>query len=505
MSYVETEATADAVLQHSTRDGGRLLQRRFDRRHAQRADNQAPTAIIEGTHGGYGVESRDRFYRHALAAADLLATALALLATIALLGDNGLRAGSLLVLPLVVGLAKLHGLYDRDELLIRKTTMDEAPQLFQLATLCTLVFWLAHGSIIQGDLTSAQVVVLWGGMFCFGLVGRRTARTLARGVTQAERCLYIGDARSYDRLRAKLESPAVRVELVGRMNLQRTGRKGERATHIAELRELIHWTRAHRLIIDPQVLPSDEMLDFVRAAKSVGVRVSLLPRVLDVVGSSVVFDQLDGLTLLGVRRFGLSRSSALVKRTFDFAGAGIILLGAGPAMALIALLIKLDSRGPVLFRQTRIGRDGKPFRICKFRTMVVDAEAQKDQLRTANEGEGGLFKIADDPRITRVGKVLRKTSLDELPQLLNVLFGDMSLVGPRPLVADEDAQIKGWDRRRLHLTPGMTGHWQIAGSARVPMHEMVKIDYLYVAGWSLWSDLKLLARTIPYVLARRGM
>src|SRR4051794_22371352 len=136
------------------------------------------------------------------------------------------------------------------------------------------------------------------------------------------------------------------------------------------------------------------MLDFVRAAKSSGVRVSLLPRVLDVVGSSIVFDQLDGLTLLGVRRFGLSRSSALIKRTFDLAGAGLILLLVAPAMALIAALVKLDSRGPVLFRQTRIGRDGEPFWICKFRTMVSDAEERKDELRSANEAADGLFKIA---------------------------------------------------------------------------------------------------------------
>src|SRR5205807_5239652 len=124
-------------------------------------------------------------------------------------------------------------------------------------------------------------------------------------------------------------------------------------------------------------------------------------------------------------------------------------------------------------------------------------------LRNLNEASDGLFKIAEDPRITRVGKFLRKTSLDELPQLFNVVLGDMSLVGPRPLVVDEDARIQGMDRRRLHLTPGMTGHWQIAGSARVPLAEMVKIDYVYVAGWSLWEDVKILLRTVPYVLARR--
>jgi lipopolysaccharide/colanic/teichoic acid biosynthesis glycosyltransferase len=136
--------------------------------------------------------------------------------------------------------------------------------------------------------------------------------------------------------------------------------------------------------------------------------------------------------------------------------------------------------------------------------MVEGADALKPTLYALNEAEG-LFKIADDPRVTRVGRWLRRFSLDELPQLVNVLRGEMSLVGPRPLVSDDDARITGLDRRRLHLTPGMTGHWQILGSARVPLPEMVKLDYLYVAGWSLWSDAKILLRTVPYVLARRGM
>jgi lipopolysaccharide/colanic/teichoic acid biosynthesis glycosyltransferase len=140
----------------------------------------------------------------------------------------------------------------------------------------------------------------------------------------------------------------------------------------------------------------------------------------------------------------------------------------------------------------------------KFRSMVVDAEARKADVLHLNEASG-LFKIAEDPRVTRVGRLLRRMSLDELPQLFNVLRGEMSLVGPRPLVASEDETITGYDRRRLHLTPGMTGHWQIMGSARVPMHEMVKIDYLYVTTWTLWADLKILLRTVPYMLARRGI
>src|ERR1019366_9362597 len=141
----------------------------------------------------------------------------------------------------------------------------------------------------------------------------------------------------------------------------------------------------------------------------------------------------------------------------------------------------------------------------KFRSMVVDADELKDQLRGLNEAKGGLFKIPACPRVTRVGRFLRRTSLDELPQLLSVLTGDMSLVGPRPLVEDEDALIEGWRRRRLAVRPGMTGQWQIFGSSRIPMQEMVKIDYMYGANWSLWLDLKILLRTIPYVLSRRGL
>jgi exopolysaccharide biosynthesis polyprenyl glycosylphosphotransferase len=245
-------------------------------------------------------------------------------------------------------------------------------------------------------------------------------------------------------------------------------------------------------------------VDLVRAAKAAGVRVSVVPHVFDVVGNSVVFDDLHGLTVLGVREFALSRSSHALKRGFDLLGAGTMLLAVAPVMALIALAIKLDSRGPILFRQERVGKAGRRFRICKFRTMVPDAEQRKAELIGMNEANG-LFKIEKDPRITRVGRILRKTSMDELPQLFNVLMGEMSLVGPRPLIAAEDRTITGYDRRRLRLTPGMTGHWQIMGSARVPMHEMVKIDYLYVTTWSLFGDLKILARTIPYMLARKGM
>jgi lipopolysaccharide/colanic/teichoic acid biosynthesis glycosyltransferase len=196
----------------------------------------------------------------------------------------------------------------------------------------------------------------------------------------------------------------------------------------------------------------------------------------------------------------------MLKRLMDILGAAAGLILLAPLLLMLALAVKLGSPGPVFFRQKRIGRHGDEFEMLKFRSMVANADAIKDKLRHRNEVEGGgLFKIADDPRITRAGRFLRRTSLDELPQLFNVLAGSMSLVGPRPLVADEDALIEGWQRRRLAVKPGMTGMWQIFGSSRIPMEEMVKIDYLYGANWSIWLDLKILLRTVPYVLSRRGL
>jgi lipopolysaccharide/colanic/teichoic acid biosynthesis glycosyltransferase len=208
--------------------------------------------------------------------------------------------------------------------------------------------------------------------------------------------------------------------------------------------------------------------------------------------------------LLGVPQWGLTKSSRVLKRAVDLVASTILLVLTAPLQAAIAIAVKLTSPGPVLFHQPRIGRDGREFHMTKFRTMYDGADEAKADLLELNEADG-LFKIANDPRITRVGRVLRRFSFDELPQLLNVFTGSMSLVGPRPLVADDDELIQGWNRQRLDVPPGMTGIWQVLGSSRVPLHEMVKIDYLYAANWSIWLDLKILLRTIPHVLGRRGL
>ena len=450
------------------------------------------------------IRIRESVFRRSLAVADVLAAAMALIVCVNILGDDRLQPVALLALPLIVIAGKAHRLYDRDELVVNKTTVDQAPALFQCATLYALLVVLLQGSFVDGSLSAIQAVGLWGTLFVAALLARRIARWIAGLTTPIERCLFVGCDESFARLQSKLPEADRRATLVGRMALNHAASDQMVGVGTRALHSLIENLNVHRVIIEPSEALPQITLDFVREAKSIGVRVSLLPRILEVVGSTIEVDDVNGLTLLGVRRFGLSRSSKLIKRSFDAAGSAVGLLALSPILLVIAILIKCDSSGPVIFRQARIGRGGRAFEMWKFRTMFDGADRHKASLRMSVDSTSGLFKIRDDPRITRVGHWLRRTSLDELPQLVNVLRAEMSLVGPRPLVADEDRQITGRDRSRLQLTPGMTGHWQIQGG-RVPLAEMVKLDYLYVAGWSLWLDVKILLRTVAYVFARRGM
>lgn len=447
---------------------------------------------------------REALYRRSLAAADGLAVAAALVVSTTVVGDDPLHVAMFAAVPLVLLAAKVSGLYDRDELLVRKTTLDEAPGVLNVSTLYALVFWLAHDALPFGAATRPEILALWATLFFLTLGLRATARVIARKVAPVERCLLIGDESAREGLEDAMVESTTAAELVGHVDLgaNLNGPRGPLTGE--EVAQLVAEHDAHRVIVAPGQIEGDDVLDAIGLVKECGARVSVLPRVFEVVGSSVEFDRLDGLTLLGLRRFGLSRSSALIKRSLDLTVAAVGLVLLAPLLFVIAVAVKLDSRGPILFRQTRVGRDGQRFEMLKFRTMCCGAEEQKAGLRELNEVDG-LFKIAHDPRMTRIGRLLRPSSLDELPQLWNVLRGDMSLVGPRPLVVDEDERIIGRHRRRLHLKPGMTGQWQVLGSARVPLSRMLAIDYLYVGNWSLWSDVKILMRTIPHVLTRKGL
>jgi exopolysaccharide biosynthesis polyprenyl glycosylphosphotransferase len=449
------------------------------------------------------VRRRDRRYRRLLGVADVLAMTLALAICVPLLGEGDMvtplvGAGA----PLILILSKVLDLYDRDELLLHKTTLDEAPKLFQVATLMALLLWLGHGFLIQGELGRKQVLGFWFVLALLLPLSRASARLLAGRLAQTENCLLLGPPDACDRAREKIEaSSSVHARVVAQVDMESPSDAHDAA---AALALLARDHDVHRVVVAPPGTDRGEVLNLIRTAKNLGLKVSVLPRMLEVVGSSVEFDDLEGLGVLGVRRFGLTRSSWAVKRAMDVTGSLLALAPLALPLMLIALAIKLTSRGPVFFRQQRVGRDGRVFEMLKFRTMVRGADRMKAELQERNEAEG-LFKIADDPRVTRVGRGLRRTSLDELPQLFNVLRGEMSLVGPRPLVLEDDQRVRGWYRRRLHLTPGMTGRWQVLGSARIPLAEMVKLDYLYVANWSLWGDVKILLRTVGFMLARRGL
>jgi lipopolysaccharide/colanic/teichoic acid biosynthesis glycosyltransferase len=480
---------------------------------------------------------RDAIYRRALALADVASAAIAVLVGVPILGGDALNPLALLALPLVLVVAKVAGLYDRDEHLVRRTTLDEVPTLFWAATLYAFLIWLGGNLIVVGQFGRDQAIGVWALFFLSMVSIRALARYLAGTVSGEVQCLVVGDAETANWITRRFdETSGLRARVVGcaplaagspmNGNSGLNGSNGHSSNgngsnghssngHGANgngangnggnLKRLLASEQIERAIMAPRGELSDDLLNTTRSLTSLGLRVSVLPRLPEVVGSSVELDEVDGITLLGMRRFGLSRSSRAIKRCFDLVGAGLGLLVLSPFLAAMAIAIKVDSSGPVFFKQRRMGRDGVPFEMFKFRTMVDGAEAQKWTLAARNEAGGGLFKIKDDPRVTRIGKLLRQISLDELPQLLNVLRGDMALVGPRPLVLDEDSMIEGWRRSRLELTPGMTGPWQVFGSARIPLDEMVKIDYLYGANWSLWLDMKTLLRTVPFVLGRRGL
>jgi exopolysaccharide biosynthesis polyprenyl glycosylphosphotransferase len=471
-------------------------------------DQSTDQAISEGRFSE-ATRRRDTTYRRMLGLADVSSAAIAVLVGVPILGEDALNPLALLALPLVLVVSKVTSLYDRDEHLLRKATLDEVPALFWVATLYAFLIWLAGDLIVEGVFGRDQAAAVWALLFASMLATRTLARYIARTVSTEERCLVLGDADTTRWVARRFdEAPGLKARVVGRVPLEPDPSSGNGIPVLGgadALRPLIIEESIDRAIIAPDGSVSDDLLDAIRRVKSLGVKVSVLPRLFEVVGSSVELDDVDGVTLLGMRRYGITRSSQALKRSLDVVGAGLGLIAIAPLMAIITIAIKLDSRGPVLFRQRRMGRNEVPFEMLKFRTMVDGAEAQQFALAGRNEAGDGLFKIEDDPRITWVGRLLRGSSLDELPQLFNVLRGEMSLVGPRPLVLDEDSHIEGWRRWRLQLPPGMTGLWQVFGSARIPLNEMVKIDYLYGANWSLWLDVKILLRTVTFVLKGRGL
>ncbi len=265
--------------------------------------------------------------------------------------------------------------------------------------------------------------------------------------------------------------------------------------------------RAYRIGEVIIALPSAAERQLARAisvCERTGVTFRLVPDMNSLSLARVDLETVEGIPMFTLRRVAASRWQRVVKRLLDIAVAGIILLIGLPLWLLLALLIRLDSRGPVIFSQTRIGQGGRPFTSYKFRSMFVGSDTKRPDLAAENRAGRGLFKLKNDPRCTRIGRWLRRLSLDEIPQLWNVLRGDISLVGPRPPLPDEVAQYEEWEKRRLDVPPGLTGLWQVRGRSNITFDEMVLMDLYYAENWSLRLDGEILLKTLPVVIFRRG-
>jgi exopolysaccharide biosynthesis polyprenyl glycosylphosphotransferase len=247
-----------------------------------------------------------------------------------------------------------------------------------------------------------------------------------------------------------------------------------------------------------------KILSIVRQCERQDVPARIVPDLFQLALNRVDMEDLGGIPLLSVREIRVSGRLRAFKRAIDFATALVCLIAATPVMLLVALAIRLDSPGPIIFSQARIGKEGRSFTCYKFRTMCPDAEKEKEKLADLNEAQGPLFKIKNDPRLTRAGRVLRRLSLDELPQLYNVLKGDMSLVGPRPSLPEEVSEYVEWHKKRLETRPGLTGLWQVSGRSNLTFDEMCLLDIYYIENWSPALDAKIFLRTIPKVLLGDG-
>ncbi len=458
---------------------------------------------------------RDWFLRRLLAVSDAGCLGLAMVAAMVLVGGRGGHPWDEYVLfgwitlPAWVVLFKLYGLYERDAKRLSHSTLDDLPSLFHGLVLGCLLMWCWFVLVAPAKLMFTTILTFGGLAMALVLAGRVLTRAGFLRMISPERVLLIGTGQASGALIEKMRTKAsLRLEPIGMVSCKEDAGETLGLPRLGCLEEvdlpsLMLEHRVGRVVVADAEVEGARLLDVLRDCKTVTVKVSLLPATFSALGPSVEVDDLQGVTVLGINPSVLSRSSRAAKRGLDLVGVAFLAISALPMVIVLGLAVKFDSPGPVFFRQERIGKGGRRFQLLKLRTMVVDAEAQRAELLAQSKDPGWLH-LEHDPRITRVGRLLRLTSLDELPQVWNVLKGDMSLVGPRPLVAEEDRMVDGWARGRLDLTPGVTGLWQVLGRTSIPFEEMVKLDYLYVTNWSLWGDVRLILRTLPVVLKRDG-
>jgi exopolysaccharide biosynthesis polyprenyl glycosylphosphotransferase len=421
-----------------------------------------------------------------------------------------------LSVPFWVVAAKVYGLYERDEERTDHSGADEFTGVFHMITVCTWVFWAGAYLTYPSEPIFSRLIVFWAAAVAFVVTGRAIARAICRRKINYLQNTVIVGAGEVGQLIAKklMNHPEYGINLVGFIDDEPLEMNAA-CEHVAvlggahKLPDLIRLLDVERVIIAFSNDSLDDSLDLIRTLKNYDVQVDIVPRFFELVGSGVGLHSVEGISLVGLPPMRLARSSRLLKYSLDITLATLTVIALLPLLVIVAILIKLDSPGPVFFRQVRMGFGDKTFRIFKFRTMYVDAERRKHELYHLNQhllaGEDArMFKVANDPRVTRIGSLLRRSSIDELPQLFNVVRGEMSLVGPRPLILDEDMHVADWGRARLQLKPGITGLWQVLGRSEIPFEEMTRLDYLYVTSWSMWGDIVLICRTLPALARARS-
>jgi len=423
------------------------------------------------------------------------------------LGNSGdVFLAGLAMIPVFVGVFALYGLYRG---VARRLSNSVFPDLGKIANalmisglMYTVIVYLwQKAEPLQGLSVATTVSMCLAGMVFVPLARALAFGPLANSSDRSVPMIVVGTGKLATTVASHLRAQSG-VKFVGYVDDHPMGQRDV----IGTLDELPELCRAHgvaRVVVCFSRTHPERTTEMLRSlAGEVGV--SIIPRYYDLITSASRVEDLSGLTMLDIAPSSLSARSRFLKRAFDIVASSLILIAVSPILLAMAIAIASTSPGRVFFRQTRTGRDGEPFAILKFRTMYEDAESRRQELAHLNQVDGPLFKMQDDPRVTPVGRLLRRRSLDELAQLFNVWKGDMSLVGPRPFVVAEADEIEGWARKRFEVRPGMTGLWQVSGRNELSHLELCRLDYQYVASWSFGWDMEILWNTPKAVIRGRG-
>jgi len=453
-------------------------------------------------------EAKDALRRRLLFLADLLCTLLAVAAMTLVEGTTDPLWG-LAVLPLWAFLAKFEGLYDSDHPKIWHLTTDEARSIFHWVTLSTAGTLFFIRALPEVTITIASAGALYFTAMATAFPLRSCARAIWRGSVAPERALVLGSGELADAVSRKLAlEPGHHLILV-----QRPGRAGNGAKSSPnplerlgkkDLEALVRDTKVERMVLAVPELDETTLARVVSACRSAGVKLSVVPPLRAMLGTAVHLTHIAEMPVIEYGTWDTSPSTMAFKRAVDIvvSFAGLVLLA--PLMLVVGLLVRLESRGPALFRQARAGRHGKPFRIFKFRTMCRDAEERISEVISVDQLEEPMYKLRSDPRVTRMGRFLRRTSLDELPQLLNVLRGDMSLIGPRPEELWLVRRYGEMERFRLEMRPGLTGPMQVHGRGELTFQERMAVEREYVENYTFDKDVRILLRTVSAIFKARG-